>query len=302
MTPVKLLAGDILKNNIVMRELDKNFLPMYFRQYLLPFVALIILVGCSTNEQKPMDISSRVVETADYIEVTGLGAGSAGAGSTEAEAKRSADDIAYFQAVGILSEMVQGIAVRGEMTLRDLRISEGELTHLVRTTIRGVSRNGVTRYEQQEDGSWMAAVTIRWDKKNASTFAAELRDSEIIINRIAEGSKSINYSGIILDLRYIYGYNALLAPKIISRDGKMLISAMSIDPEYLVSNYGISIFSTINEAVRSGNVGEYPMKLVPKEYDAETGSVILSPSDTQKLVESPDKDALIKQGKIALIL
>ena len=269
---------------------------------MLSLAALIIIVGCSKKNQDPIEISSMVVETDDYIEVTGLGAGSVSAGYTEAEARRNAADIAYFQALEILSEVIQGIAVRGEMTLRDLRMREGELAQIVQTKLRGVSIDGSTRFEQQEDGSWLAAVTIRWDKKNASTFAAELRNSEIINNRSIDESSSNNYSGIILDLRYIYGYNALLAPKIITREGRLLISAMNIKPDYLISNYGISIFSTINEAVKSGNVGEYPMKLVPKEYDAVTGSIILSHSDAQKLSDSPVKDNLIKQGKIALIL
>lgn len=269
---------------------------------MLSLAALIIIFGCSKKGQDPMEISSMVVETDDYIEVTGLGAGSVSAGSTEADARRSADDVAYFQALEILSEVIQGIAVRGEMTLRDLRISEGELAQIVRTRLRGVQKDGTTRYEQQEDGSWLAAVTIRWDKKNTSTFAAELRNSEIINNRTINESSNNNYSGIILDLRYIYGYNALLAPKIITLEGRLLISAMNIKPDYLISNYGISIFSTISEAVQSGNVGEYPMKLVPKKYDAVTGSIILSQSDAQKLSDSPVKDNLIKQGKIALIL
>ncbi|MCH8285659.1 hypothetical protein IIB79_03935 [candidate division KSB1 bacterium] len=285
-----------------MRLIEKNFFPVYCRQYMLSLAALIIIVGCSKKNQDPIEISSMVVETDDYIEVTGLGAGSVSAGYTEAEARRNAADIAYFQALEILSEVIQGIAVRGEMTLRDLRMREGELAQVVQTKLRGVSIDGSTRFEQQEDGSWLAAVTIRWDKKNASTFAAELRNSEIINNRSIDESSSNNYSGIILDLRYIYGYNALLAPKIITREGRLLISAMNIKPDYLISNYGISIFSTINEAVKSGNVGEYPMKLVPKEYDAVTGSIILSHSDAQKLSDSPVKDNLIKQGKIALIL
>lgn len=273
------------------------------RFILILFVlGVLIIVGCSKNGQEPLELSSRVVETADYIEVTGLGAGSVDESISEAEAKRNAAEIANFQAMGILSEVIQGIAIRGDMTLRDLRISEGVLTQIVSTRLRGIKTDSAPRYEQQDDGSWLAAATIRWDKMNASTFVAELRNSEIVNNRIAEKEAIRNYSGIILDLRYIYGYNALMAPKIVTGDGQLLISIMNIEPDYLVSNYGISIFSTINEAVRSGNVGDYPLKLVPKEYDSETGSVILSPTDIQKLFDSLNKDTLVKLGKIALIL
>jgi len=285
-----------------MQIIEKNFLFIYFLQIMIAIGGLINIIGCSKNLQEPLELRSRIVETGDYIEVTGLGAGSVDENISEAEAKRSAAEIANFQAIGILSEVVQGIAIRGEMTLRDLRLSEGELTQIVNTRLDGVKTDSAPRYEQQEDGSWLAAATIRWDKINASTLAAEIRNSEIVKNKIAEKDGSRNYSGIILDLRYIYGYNALLTPKIVTEDGKLLISTMNIETDYLVSNYGISIFSTINEAVLSGNVGDYPLKLVPKEYDAETGSVILSPTDIQKLSDSLNKDTLVRLGKIAVIL
>jgi len=276
---------------------------------LISFVFFISTVTLFTvcKKQPAVEISLRsgIEETDEYIEVTGLGAASADGVTTEAEAKRNAETIANFQAIEILAEALQGIAVQGELKLRDLRISEGELIQLIEMNLKGVHRVGTTRFERQEDGSWLAACTVKFEKKNVESLAAELRNSPLINNSIDARLSNTNphYTGIIIDVRYVFGFSSLLAPKVISNDGRELFSIRNIDPDMLMANYGIPIFSSIREAVDElGGVGEFPLKLVPKEYIYESCSIVLSESDTQKFLQAPNKDSLIRKGKIALIL
>lgn len=258
-------------------------------------IVLIFTLQCSGAPNIQMELGSGIEETDTYYEITGLGAAAHDGSISEAEAKRIADEIAYFQAVEILAEMVEGIAVEGEMTLRDLNLREGKLTQIIKTNLKGITRIGTTLYEIQEDGSWLAAVTIRWEKINADGLASVIRNSQF-----PESNKT--YSGIILDLRNVFGYNSLLSPRVNAYDGANLFSVRDVDPDVLFSNFGIPVFSTIQEAVALGKVGKNPLKLVPRDYDVSSGALILSKKDTKKMTDSPVSHSLVKQGKIALIM
>lgn len=286
-----------------MNVLAKKLLSLISFVFFINTVPLFSI--CTQQPYVDISLRSGIEETDEYIEVTGLGAASADGVTTEAEAKRNSETIAYFQAVEILSEALQGIAVQGELKLRDLRISEGELIQLMKMNLKGVQRLGTTRFERQEDGSWLAACTVKFEKKNAESLAAGLRNSPLIEKGINDRLSETNpfYTGIIIDLRYIFGFSSLLAPKVISNDGRELFSIRDIDPDILMANYGVPVFSSIREAVdKPGGVGEFPLKLVPKEYDSESGSIMLSENDTKKFLQAPGKDSLIRKGKIALIL
>jgi len=292
-----------MNNSDKMNVSAKKLLSLICFVFFISTVPLFI--ACTQQTVVDISLRSGIEETDEYIEVTGLGAASADGVTTEAEAKRNSGTIAYVQAVEILSEALQGIAVKGELKLRDLRISEGELIQLMEMNLKGVQPVGTTRFERQEDGSWLAACTVKFEKKNAESLAAELRNSPLIDKCISARISDTNpvYTGIIIDLRYIFGFSSLLVPKVISNDGRELFSIRNIDPDILMANYGVPVFSSIREAVdEPGGVGEFPLKLVPKEYDSESGSIVLSENDTKKFLQAPGKDGLIQKGKIALIL
>jgi hypothetical protein len=111
-----------------------------------------------------------------------------------------------------------------------------------------------------------------------------------------------DYSGIVLDLRYVTGFDSFLAPKISGNDGTVLFSVRDIDPEVLVATYGIPVFSTIYEAVYIGAVGPTPLKLVPDTFNAENGTIVLSEKDTRKVENIRYIRSLIYRGKLALVI
>ena len=286
-----------------MNILAKKLLSLISFVFFINAVTLFIV--CTEQPAVEISLRSGIEETDDYIEVTGLGAASADSGTTEAEAKRNAETIANFQAVEILAEALQGIVVQGELRLRDLRINEGELIQLMEINLKGIHPVGTTRFERQEDGSWLAACTVKFEKKNAESLAAELRNSPLIDKGMNARLSDTNpdYTGIIIDVRYVFGFSSLLAPKVISNDGRELFSIRNINPDILIAYYGISVFSSIIEAVNDpGGVGEFPLKLVPKEYIPESCAIVLSERDTKKFLQALNKDSLIRKGKIALIL
>jgi len=281
----------------------KNLLSFSCLVYVYSAVALF--TGCKQQPAVEISLRSGIEETDEYMEVTGLGAASADGETTEAEIKRNAETIANVQAVEILSEALQGIAVKGELKLRDLQVGEGKLVQLISVNLKGIQQIGTTRFEQMEDGSWLAAYTIKFEKKNAESLAAELRNSPLIENGIDARLNSVNpeYTGIIIDVRYVFGFSSLLAPKIVANDGRELFSLRNIDAGVLSENYGIPVFSSILEAVdEPGGVGEFPLELVPKVYEPGSGTIVLSENDTQKFLQVPNLESLIGKGKIVLIL
>jgi len=264
-----------------------------------------VFLYCSREHEQTPLLHARIVETSEFIEVTGLGAASSGAGTTDAEAKRNADNIAYIQAVDMLVEALQGIHVQGAMKLRDLHVNEGRLVQLIKTRLTGVRAVGSARFERQEDGSWMAARTIQYPKHGIKALSGQLA-SDKELRKAASGAladREPSCTGIVVDLRYEFSFTSLMTLRVLDSGGQPLFSVRSIGESAMRRSGGIPVFSTIYDAVHSDySVGDYPLKIVPETYDKETAAVTLSEHDTERFLAVPGVNALIEQGKIAFII
>ncbi len=200
------------------------------------FVLLLpIVMFCSESVESDLSsLSARIDETDMYFEVTGLGAAAVDDGTTIAEARRNAESIAYIQAVEILAEAIQGIAVQGEIRLRDLAMQEGRLSQLIKVRLEQIRQVGATQFEEQDDGSWIAASTIIYQKENAQKIADAIGlgeyDELTLYTENTVLLQNRDYSGIILDVRYVSGFNTFLAPKVARNDGSVLFSVRDIAP------------------------------------------------------------------------
>ncbi len=258
--------------------------------------------SCSEPAGKTFSLQSRIYESDSYYEVTGIGAAAVENDISEAEARMNAETVAYVQAVEILAEVIQGIAVEGDIRLRDLAIHEGELSQLIKVRLENIRQAGPTRFEQEADASLTAAYTIRHEKTYAAMIAESIREKRYSGPNSESNLLNQEYSGIVLDLRYVTGFDSFLAPKICGDDGVVFFSVRDIDPEVLVATYGIPVFSTIYEAVYIGAVGPTPLKLVPDSFNTENGALILSEKDTRKVESISDIRSLVYRGKLALII
>ena len=262
---------------------------------------------CSESVDSDLpSLSARIDETDMYFEVTGLGAAAVGDSTTIAEARRNAESVAYFQAVEILSEAIQGVAVQGDMRLRDLAIGEGSLSQLIKARLEQIRQVGATQFEEQEDGSWIAAYTIIYQKENAQKIANAIGSGEhaeltsYTDNTVLPQNR--DYSGIILDVRYVSGFNTFLAPKIARDGGSVLFSVRDIEPHILIESYGVPVFAIISDAVRLGDVGQAPLKIVPVDFKADTGVLIIEERDARIFETNNFVQKAIKTGKLALII
>ena len=276
----------------------QNIYPDFVKTIVL-FAATGIVFGirCGQKEQGVEYVSTRIVETSEYIEVTGIGAASPGDSITEAAAKRNAEIVAYVQAIELLSEILQGVAVQGEITIRDLYQREGIITQVIQTRLRGVRQVGSTQFRRERDGSITAFCTVRYEKKNAVNLMQEL-----LALKSEKYSSEKLYTGIIIDIRHITGYTNLLTPMLESSDGDVLFTIRDIEPDILLNQCGISVFSSVGDAVRFGTVGERPLIVIPKDYNRGSGTLILSNGDSRTLKKTIINKNIVKQGKIALIL
>ncbi|MFC1732114.1 hypothetical protein ACFL6I_17550 [candidate division KSB1 bacterium] len=268
-------------------------------------VVFLIYGGCvpESENHKPF-LRSSIMETDDYFEITGLGASSADGTKTEAEAIKEAEEIAYFQAVELLTEALQGVGISGNMKLRDLNIGEGSLVQLIKGRLRGVHKVGRPEYEKQPDGSWLASCTIQYPKSSSIELAGEIAADKAVRDLIANlPDFQRDYTGIVVDMRFEYSFSGIFTPKIVSPSEEELFSIRDFGREAVSAFGGIVFYSSIMRAVSDEyGVGNFPLKLVPQRYDASTNTIYLSKQDAEKLVSLPNKTSLFSEGKIAFIL
>ncbi|MFC1555300.1 hypothetical protein ACFL7D_11765, partial [candidate division KSB1 bacterium] len=205
---------------------------------------LLFSLQCINQKDNNSNLWSGITETNEYYEVTGLGASSSGVlksnisseepNISEAEAKLYAERIAFFQAVELLTEVLQGVAVKGDMELRDLYINNGEISQIIQVNIKNLQQLN-TAYEKQSDGSWLAAKTVRFEKRNIGSFLEDIKQNEQIFNQISQYESDFEkrYTGVIIDLRYVFGYSNIITPRIFSSNGDELFSIREIDPGIL---------------------------------------------------------------------
>ena len=145
------------------------------RVKLLFCLSSAAIFSCSEPAGTAFSLQSRIFETDSYYEITGIGTASVEKDISEAEARRNAETVAYVQAVEILADVIQGIAVEGDIRLRDLAIHEGELSQLIKVRLENVRQAGPTRFEKEVDASLTAAYTIRYEKANARKIAESIK-------------------------------------------------------------------------------------------------------------------------------
>jgi len=275
------------------------------RQWIYAIIVFLGLYsGCSEEGPAVSLLRTAIVETDDFYEITALGASASEKDKNEAQAKREAAEVARFQAYELLVEVLQGVGISGNLKLRDLHIGEGELVQLIRARLEGVRQAGNIVYERQSDGSWLAACTIQYDKSRTKNLSASLAANEYIRDAATEFSENErDYTGIVIDLRYEYDFTALSVPVIVSPDEKILFSIRQMDSSVLKKYGGVPVYSTIGEAVADKNgVGNFPLKIIPSGYDHESGRIILSDRDVQRILAVKNRDELYRRGKIVLIL
>ncbi|MFC1477737.1 hypothetical protein ACFL6L_04655 [candidate division KSB1 bacterium] len=249
-------------------------------------------------------LRSGITVTGEFIEATGLGASSVSLDRTEAEAKRHAEEIARMQATELLVEALQGVGVSGSIRIRDLAVGEGQIIQLLSARLKGVRQVEKTVFQQQEDGSWMAACTLQYDKKSAEDLLETLTSEPVLAELLSSaGGGDTGYTGIVIDLRYEFGFNSLAVPVILSPSGDELFSIRDMSETALRKYGGIPVFFSISEAVNSiAGVGNMPLKIIPEKYEQDKGAIYLSALDTRRFLALPNREELLKKGKIALIL
>lgn len=274
--------------------------------YCLGLIVLIFGCGTAEDEFDPKDFVSGIVFSESFLETSGVGAASSDGTTSSAEAKRNAELIAEVQAYEIMAEALQGVGLIGDVGLRDVTIDEGILLQIVETNLENVVKVGETRFHQEEDGSWMAGVTMRMENDDVNRFTSRVMNLPEVrkgINPAFDGSAGdFEYTGIILDLRMMYGFRSLLAPKVLSPKGEELFSIRDFSAPALDARNSIPVYSTYHEAAADPKgVGSTPLKLMVIGIAADTSAVYLSEKDAKKFRESKNSMQLVREGKVALV-
>jgi len=265
---------------------------------LLFFLSAVI--GCSGEPvQNVALLRSGITKTAEMYEVTGLGAAAADANLSQAGAKQNAETVAYMQAVEILTEVLQGVGLQGAIGLSGINPGDQRITQIVSAELVNVQRTGNTEYQQQEDGSWLAAVTITYSNIEAERLSEKFSEDSIIQDVLKRSENTPDaYTGILFDLRQEYDFSSFLIPEILSQKSEKIVSVRHLSKERLEESGGFPFFSSIREAKNNDFIGNNPLTVLPLNYDIKTGRIILS-GDAVSLINGNKQ--LISEGNFAII-
>lgn len=268
-------------------------------KYILMPGLVFNFLACSDTEIYDSELRSSILETETFFEITAIGASYVNSERSIAEAKRHAGEVARFQAYQLLAEALQGVAVTGDIRLRDLKIGEGKLLQVVQAKLVGVRETGPIKYEEQFDGSWLASCSIQYDKAEARKLVQTISSNSMLLS----DQNEIEFTGVVFDLRFEFHFDALLTPVVVNSDGKTVFSPRSLTREGLLENEIIPVYPTIRDAVVADNgVGLMPVKIVPERYDTENGLIILSESDSERLKSIDYLQRLLSNGHVAIIM
>ena len=261
-----------------------------------------------------------------------VGAGTAPAGFSQAQARLRAIGAARADALRLLAIAVDGIRISADTTVRDY-VSERDVVRTqVEAFIRGaVFPSGGESFETFADGSIIVYVTAELSllgedaltglllpdfqatqQRANATPAPESVLLEALAGRqlrpqplLSQASSSQGpYTGLIIDTGE-EGIAASLAPEVHSDDGTLVYSIANVDAERLGRAGVATFFSSVDAAVADARVGDNPLIIRAVAVDGGVGAASgqtprIRAADAQRILEANASTGFLEQGNVSI--
>ncbi|RMH52188.1 MAG: hypothetical protein D6682_02415 [Zetaproteobacteria bacterium] len=223
-----------------------------------------------------------------------------------ARARAMAVRAAKVDALRNLLEQMQGVRVEAQTLMKDAAV-ESDAVH---TSMQGVVHNasmvGAPHY--YEDGSVEVEMAVNYRGSVAPPVAqmvskrlereAGARPRPLSPPPSGDGAEQNAITGLIIDARGL-GLRPALAPKIVDTRGRVLYSALVVDPQ---QGGDLAAYDRSLEHARAmPRAGARPM-VVKGVKVQDIGDVVISSDDADRLDRTPGLSRVLRQARVVIVL
>lgn len=273
------------------------------------------MAGDSTNVEMYQSQAEGVNWEDGDIVATGIGLPPEGSGPQGMYLARRA---AVVDAQRNLAELINGVSLDADTTMRDLTIASDVVHTKTQAFIKGAR---IIDQRQNADGSYQ--VTLRLPLYGSKSVAAiavpELRGSadstpqptvnlaktaltKPEINEIAQGK----YTGIVVNASGL-GLDPTFAPVIYDEDGRVIYGLDNLDYDFAINHGMVSYATSEADAVRPGNRGgSNPLVVKAKAVRGGKNStnpvnVVVSREDGDRILLACQESNIVKRAAVVFI-
>ncbi|MDR3563981.1 MAG: hypothetical protein P4N59_21445 [Negativicutes bacterium] len=211
--------------------------------------------------------------------------------SSQAQANAMARRAAVVDAYRNLTELIGGVRVEGETTVRNFEVT----SDVVRTKISGLVQGARIVDEQpQPDGSYQ--VTMQISLFGANSVAAAIQDKMQPAQIVPPPVPTPNYrppatlpmyTGVVVDARGL-GLERVMSPRIYDEAGRIVYGNMYINPDNVV-RYGMVDYAASPELIDAATTGRsragaYPIIVKAIRLQDFNANVVISQADADLIL------------------
>lgn len=225
-------------------------------------------------------------------------------------ALRAATVDAYRQ----LAEIIKGVQVDSETTMRDLSVESDVVTVKVEALVQGAR---VVEKVVNKDGSYsvkvavplygvksVAAVVIPEANKNLLPSEASQITSGYIPS-VELKATSFSYTGVVVDAAGL-GLEGTFSPVIYDVNGRAIYGMRNIDKDFAISKGMVEYYNDLQTATVNSRAGANP--LVVKAVSVRGGAnsvnpvnVVVSVEDGDKILYANEKSGMLENKAVAFV-
>lgn len=229
--------------------------------------------------------------TSKQIRARGSGAPNLDAQNV-AVVRLGAERAAKMDALRNILEVIKGIRITSDTTFGDQMLK----SDLIRAKVEGMVKGArVQNTKYFSDG----AVDIIVEMPISGTL------SNLALPPTGEheangGGKSVG-SGLIVDARGT-GFVASLSPRVTDEAGNEVYGSTKIDNESALKDGLAGYFKGLEEAKKSGRVGDKPIVVKAVKINPANSSLVISKADADRLREPGVDQSFLFKGRVAIIV
>lgn len=225
-------------------------------------------------------------------------------------ALRAATVDAYRQ----LAEIIKGVQVDSETTMRDLSVESDVVTAKVEALVQGAR---VVEKVVNKDGSYNVKVAVPlYGVKSVAAVAIPKANKDLLPQETPEISEdytpapevqaeAASYTGVVVDAAGL-GLEGTFSPVIYDVNGRAIYGMRNIDKDFAISKGMVEYYNDLQTATVNSRVGANP--LVVKAVSVRGGgnsvnpvNVVVSVEDGDKILYTNEKSGMLENKAVVFV-
>lgn len=243
------------------------------------------------------------------IRATGIGVGKAAfknkPGVYRAQAKRAA----MMDAQRNLAEIVKGVHVTADSTMRDLELEYD----LVRTRVDAIIKGMVEVSSQYyEDGTYEVVLEMPLfgskDSLSEAAFIPFKDEPKVSFPQPADMDIvnqptviNANYTGLVIDCRGLGGVNPVMSPVIKDANGQAIYGHKNLDYDKIILNGMASYADEVSDSISLERAGNNPLVIKAVRLSDFNANPVVSAADADKILAANQHDQFLDNCAVVFV-